>query len=112
VAKQKKSEKLVVVVAVKGVCVCVLEVLPGVQRNHMGWWALQSVHVLGVLWNDHWEESTADTIVCVRVCSAMQCYHLATLTVPLEGVGADEVWQNFKSGTYHCNYPNPCDSPA
>ena len=32
---------------------CVLEVLPGEQRNQVGWKALQSACVLGVLLNGH-----------------------------------------------------------
>jgi RNase adaptor protein for sRNA GlmZ degradation len=31
-----------------------LEVLPGEQRNYMGWWMLRSVHMVGVLQNGHY----------------------------------------------------------
>jgi hypothetical protein len=47
---------------------------------------------------------------CCRHCQ--KCYHLASVTVTLEGRGAGEVRQNFKFGAYPPKYPTKRDSPA
>jgi hypothetical protein len=47
---------------------------------------------------------------CCRHCQ--KCYHLATVTVTLEGRGAGELRQNFKFGAYPHNYHTQRDSPA
>jgi len=60
--------------------VCMLEMLPGEQRNYMGWRTLRSAHTVGVLQNGHQtvapkgggagRERAADAIKCTCVISA------------------------------------------